>query len=205
MQTLLQSVPNLHVTASYEVLPEMKEYERTSTTVVNAYLLPTDADISRATRRSVAPDGHGRAAAGDGLERRNHRRRGCRRLPVFAVASGPAGGVTGAAALARGLATGDFIVFDMGGTTAKASILENGRPPLVTEYEFRDGMSSPSRFVKGGGYMLKVPSIDIAEVGAGGGSLASVDEGGLLHVGPSSAGARSRPGMLRPRQRQSRP
>jgi N-methylhydantoinase A len=85
--------------------------------------------------------------------------------------------------------TRDFIIFDMGGTTAKASIIENGQPALVTEYEFRDGMSSPSRFVKGGGYMLKVPAIDIAEIGAGGGSMVRIDEGGLLHVGPASAGA----------------
>jgi N-methylhydantoinase A len=111
------------------------------------------------------------------------------RLPVFVVASGPAGGVTGSAALAQGLRERDFVVFDMGGTTAKASILEERRPALITEYEFRDGMSSPSRFIKGGGYMLKVPAIDIAEVGAGGGSIAFVDQGGLLRVGPESAGA----------------
>jgi N-methylhydantoinase A len=82
----------------------------------------------------------------------------------------------------------DLIVFDMGGTTAKASIIEGGMPSLVTEYEFRDGISSPSRFIKGGGYMLKVPAIDIAEVGSGGGSIARIDAGGLLVVGPESAG-----------------
>jgi N-methylhydantoinase A len=77
----------------------------------------------------------------------------------------------------------------MGGTTAKAVIVENGRPSMTSEYEFRDGMSTSSRFIKAGGYMLKVPAIDLAEVGAGGGSLASVDAGGLLTVGPQSAGA----------------
>ena len=77
----------------------------------------------------------------------------------------------------------------MGGTTAKAVIVENGRPSMTSEYEFRDGMSTSSRFIKAGGYMLKVPAIDLAEVGAGGGSLASVDSGGLLKVGPESAGA----------------
>jgi N-methylhydantoinase A len=80
-------------------------------------------------------------------------------------------------------------VFDMGGTTAKAVIIEDGQPGMTSEYEFRDGISTSSRFIKAGGYMLKVPAIDIAEVGAGGGSLASIDHGGLLRVGPESAGA----------------
>ncbi len=76
----------------------------------------------------------------------------------------------------------------MGGTTAKAAIVERGALQTVTEYEFRDGISTPSRFVKGAGYMLKVPAIDIAEVGSGGGSIARIDAGGLLVVGPESAG-----------------
>ena len=77
----------------------------------------------------------------------------------------------------------------MGGTTAKAVIIEDGRPTMTSEYEFRDGISTSSRFVKAGGYMLKVPAIDIAEVGAGGGSIARIDKGGMLTVGPHSAGA----------------
>ena len=77
----------------------------------------------------------------------------------------------------------------MGGTTAKASLVEDGRSTLTTEYEFRDGISTSSRFIKAGGYMLKVPAIDIAEVGAGAGSIAWIDAGGLLRVGPESAGA----------------
>jgi N-methylhydantoinase A len=109
--------------------------------------------------------------------------------PVFAVASGPAGGVTGVARLGAVTGDRDAIVFDMGGTTAKAAIVTGGLPAVTNEYEFRDGISAPSRFVKGGGYVLKVPAIDIAEVGAGGGSVAYVDAGGLLHVGPQSVGA----------------
>src|SRR4029079_7420926 len=109
--------------------------------------------------------------------------------PVFVGASRPARGVIGAAR--RGAARGetDLIVFDMGGTTAKAVIVEDGRPSMTSEYEFRDGLSTSRRFIKAGGYMLKVPAIDIAEVGAGGGSLADIDKGGLLKVGPQSAGA----------------
>src|SRR5262249_53380303 len=106
-----------------------------------------------------------------------------------AVASGPAGGVIGAARLGTASGHDDLVVFDMGGTTAKAALVSGGEPAVVGEYEFRDGISSPSRFIKGGGYALKVPAIDVAEVGAGGGSLARLDVGGLLRVGPESAGA----------------
>lgn len=188
-EMLRRLYPTLRVTASHEVLPEMKEYERTSTTVVNAYLLPRmqsylERLVGRLERMGIKAPLQVMASNGGTMGAAV-----ASKLPVFAVASGPAGGVTGTAALARDLPRKDFIIFDMGGTTAKASILEEGRPALVTEYEFRDGMSSPSRFVKGGGYMLKVPAVDIAEVGAGGGSIASVDQGGLLRVGPQSAGA----------------
>lgn len=181
--------PDLLLSVSCEVLPEIKEYERTSTTVVNAYILPAmrsylgrlKNDLERmgitASLQIMASNGGmmGIASATD--------------KPVFAVASGPAGGVAGAAQVGLASEEKELIVFDMGGTTAKASIILGGQPSLTTEYEFRDGISAPSRFIKGGGYVLKVPAIDIAEVGAGGGSLAWIDAGGLLCVGPESAGA----------------
>ena len=181
--------PDLPVTASYAVLPEMKEYERTSTTVVNAYLLTAMRgylrklecrleEVGIAAPILVMTSNGGMLAA-----------RAARELPVMVVASGPAGGVIGAARLGAARGDNDIIVFDMGGTTAKAVIIEDGRPSMTSEYEFRDGMSTSSRFIKAGGYMLKVPAIDIAEVGAGGGSLAGIDAGGLLKVGPESAGA----------------
>jgi N-methylhydantoinase A len=113
--------------------------------------------------------------------------------PAFAVGSGPAAGVAGAARLGKAIAEPNLIVFDMGGTTAKAALVEHGAPTLTTEYEFREGISTSSRFVKAGGYMLKVPAIDIAEVGTGAGSIAWIDEGGLLRVGPQSAGAKPGP------------
>jgi N-methylhydantoinase A len=181
--------PDLLVTASCDVLPEMKEYERTSTTVVNAYLLTVMRTYlsrleSELTRHGFdAPLLIVNSAGGMmGVEAARNR-------PVFAVGSGPAGGVTGAARLAMASALGPVIAFDMGGTTAKASIINNGTPMLINEYEFREGITSPSRFTKGGGYVLKVPAIDIAEVGAGGGSIAWIDAGGMLQVGPASAGA----------------
>lgn len=185
---LRAAAPQLLVTASCEVLPEIKEYERTSTAVVNAYLLPAMRGyLSRLQQRLaaigiIAPVQVMASNGGMiGLDTARER-------PVFAVGSGPAGGVAGAARLGAGIAAPDLIVFDMGGTTAKAAIIEGGQPSLVTEYEFRDGISTPSRFVKGAGYMLKVPAIDIAEVGSGGGSIARIDAGGLLVVGPQSAG-----------------
>ena len=89
----------------------------------------------------------------------------------------------------------------MGGTTAKAALIEDGALVRDSEYEFREGISTSSRFIKAGGYLLKVPAIDIAEVGAGAGSIAAVDEGGLLRVGPASAGRRAGPGLLRPGRR----
>src|SRR4029079_16372833 len=162
---------------------------RTSTTVVNAYLLPVMrryltglADGLRgigveAPLLGVASNG-GVVGAREAGER-----------PVFAVGSAPAAGVAGAARLGAAADTPHLIAFDMGGTTAKASLVEDGRLSLTTEYEFREGLSTSSRFIKAGGYMLKVPAIDIAEVGAGAGSIAAIDDGGLLRVGPESAGA----------------
>jgi len=181
--------PHLLVTTSCAVLPEMKEYERTSTTVVNAYLLSAMRSylqklesgllrIGVAAPILVMTSNGGMLAANVTCEK-----------PVLVVASGPAGGVIGAARLGIARGDRDVIVFDMGGTTAKAVIIEDGRPTMTSEYEFRDGISTSSRFIKAGGYMLKVPAIDIAEVGAGGGSIAGIDKGGLLVVGPQSAGA----------------
>jgi N-methylhydantoinase A len=186
---LRANFPQLLVTTSCAVLPEMKEYERTSTTVVNAYLLAAMRSylerlesglraIGIAAPILVMTSNGGMLAANVTCEK-----------PVLVVASGPAGGVVGAARLGIARGDRDAIVFDMGGTTAKAVIIEDGRPTMTSEYEFRDGISTSSRFIKAGGYMLKVPAIDIAEVGAGGGSLASIDNGGLLTVGPQSAGA----------------
>ena len=186
---LRERYPELDVTASYRVLPEIKEYERTSTTVVNAYLLPVMrrylANLGEGLRRIgvsapllvVASNGGvvGAVAAGE--------------RPVFCVGSGPAAGVVGAARLGAVSGAPNLIAFDMGGTTAKASLVEDGRVSLTTEYEFREGISTSSRFIKAGGYMLKVPAVDVAEVGAGAGSIAWIDAGGLLRVGPESAGA----------------
>ncbi|MFO1061388.1 MAG: hydantoinase/oxoprolinase family protein [Dongiaceae bacterium] len=179
---------DLAVTASVDILPEIKEYERTSTTVVNAYLLPVMrrylerladglAGLGISAPLLVVSSNGGAARADLAAEK-----------PCFFIGSGPAAGVVGAARLGVAAGTPDLIAFDMGGTTAKASLVEGGQVARVHEYEFRAGISTPSRFIKAGGYMIKAPAIDIAEVGAGAGSIAWVDAAGLLKVGPQSAG-----------------
>ena len=113
--------------------------------------------------------------------------------PVFFISSGRAAGAAGGGRLGAALETSDLVVFDMGGTTASAALVADGELSRVSEYEFRAGISTPSRFIKAGGYMMSVPAVDVAEVGSGAGSIAHVDDGGLMKVGPISAGAEPGP------------
>ena len=113
--------------------------------------------------------------------------------PVFFISSGRSAGVVGGGRLAASIGERDLVVFDMGGTTASASLIHEGRFARTSEYEFRAGISTPSRFIKAGGYLMRVPTIDVAEVGSGAGSIAWLDAGKLLNVGPVSAGARPGP------------
>jgi N-methylhydantoinase A len=192
-RVLRQHFPNLPVTTSVSVLPEQREYERTSTAVVNAYVLPVMETYLRRLRLGLqkigvtAPLLVGNSNGGlSSIEVAEAK-------PVFFISSGRSAGVVGAARLGENLKRDDLIVFDMGGTTASASLVQAGEIARATEYEFRDGISTPSRFIKAGGYMMSVPTIDVAEVGSGAGSIAWLDAGGLLHVGPVSAGAEPGP------------
>lgn len=188
-EMIARRAPHLFLSLSHEVLPEIGEYERSSTTVVNAYIGPI-AD------RYLGELEAGLAGAGvqapllmmqsnGGVIRAST----ARKRPVQVVESGPAGGVVAAVRLSRQCDAPNLITVDMGGTTAKASIVEDGHPFQVAEYEIGAGISVGSRMFKGGGHTLRVPALDIAEVGAGGGSLVRVDTGGGLRVGPESAGA----------------
>ncbi len=112
-----------------------------------------------------------------------------RAKPVYMVESGPAAGVIAAGALAREMGHDNVISFDMGGTTAKVGLVRGGQPTLSTEYEVGSQAHSPMGEGKGSGYPVRTPVIDLVEVGAGGGSLAWIDPGGSLRVGPRSAGA----------------
>jgi N-methylhydantoinase A len=181
--------PQLPLSISYQVLPEIKEYERTSTTVINAYVMPIVATYLYALRRQLdAADIPARLLimqSNGGLMTDA----AARERPMHIIESGPAGGVVGAQALARSMAVAKIITFDMGGTTAKASIVEDGQLMRAHEYAVGAGIMTGSRLLTGAGYSLKVPAIDLAEVGAGGGSHVWIDTGGSLQVGPESAGA----------------
>lgn len=180
---------SLSVSLSCEVLPEIKEYERTSTTVINAYVRPAVAryvcalegdlkNLGITAPAAIMQSNGGMSPLAEAAE-----------FPVHIVESGPAAGVTGAHLLARRIGLDDAITFDMGGTTAKAAIIENGAVSRSPEYEVGGEVSIGHRMMKGSGYLLRVPSIDLAEVSAGGGSIAWVDRAGALKLGPASAGA----------------
>jgi N-methylhydantoinase A len=181
--------PKIWVTASISVLPEIREYERTSTTAVNAYVLPVLRSYLTRLEQKLRAAGIKApllvANSNGGLSSA----RLAQEKPVFFISSGRAAGVVGAQHLGHSIGVEDVIVFDMGGTTASASLIEKGQLTRASEYEFRAGISTPSRFIKAGGYLMRVPTIDVAEVGSGAGSVAWLDEGRMLHVGPVSAGA----------------
>ena len=180
---------DIFITCSSEILPVIREYERTSTTVINAYLGPTLRRYFASLRAHLASIGveaplqvmksdGGVMTVDAGAAR-----------PAYIVESGPAAGVIGAARLTRSGTTGDCITLDMGGTTAKAAIVERGEVARTGDYEVGAGINLSSKLVMGGGYALKLPVIDVSEIGSGGGSLVTLDAGGLVKVGPKSAGA----------------
>jgi N-methylhydantoinase A/oxoprolinase/acetone carboxylase beta subunit/N-methylhydantoinase B/oxoprolinase/acetone carboxylase alpha subunit len=188
-EILRAELPDVPVTLSSEILREQQEYERTATTVVNAYVRPLmerylgrlrtgldDAGIDAPL--TIMQSSGGVMSAED-----------CALRPVYALESGPAAGVVAAGALASALGLENVITFDMGGTTAKASLIEAGAVSRSVEYEVGAALSAGSRLLRGSGELIRIPTLDIAEVGAGGGSIARVDGAGALHVGPTSAGA----------------
>jgi len=181
--------PAIAVTASVDVLPEAGEYERTSTTAVNAYVLPPLRGYL--TRLEQKLRAHGVTApllignSNGGLSSASV----AQQKPVFFISSGRSSGAVGAQRLGAATDEENLVAFDMGGTTASAALIHRGVLARTHEYEFRAGMSVPSRFIKAGGYMMRVPTVDVAEVGNGAGSIAAIDPAGLLTVGPRSAGA----------------
>lgn len=186
---LRAQLPDVPVSLSSEVLPERKEYERTATTVVNAYVRPIMQRYLNAMRSGLQDMGiEGpllMMQSAGGLTPESD----AARLPVFVLESGPAAGVLAAGFTAQRLGTDNLITLDMGGTTAKASMIEDGAVAYSPEYEVGASISAGNRLVGGGGELIRAPSIDIAEVGSGGGSIAHLDGAGGLRVGPRSAGA----------------
>jgi N-methylhydantoinase A len=179
-EAVRRHLPDAYVTTSAEVLPQIKEYERVSTTVVNAYVGPVvDRYLQRLERRLVEAgfpgalfimlSNGGVAPVAEAV-----------RLAAATVLSGPAGGVAGARYAARLLATPSLVPFDMGGTSTDISLVRDAKPGVGVERTIA-------------GQRIALPSLDIVTLGAGGGSIAQVDGAGVLHVGPESAGAEPGP------------
>ena len=192
-KVLKERATGVILTLSSDLLPEMKEYERTSTTVINSYVRPvveryltllTDGLIQMGlTVPLTVMQSNGGLATSDIAKER----------PVYCIESGPAAGVVGAYHLGKRLGMANLMTLDMGGTTAKASIIEDGEMLQAPEYEVGGGISVGHRLLRGSGHILRVPAIDLAEVGAGGGSIATVDRSVSLRVGPQSSGAEPGP------------
>ncbi|MBI3304358.1 MAG: hydantoinase/oxoprolinase family protein, partial [Deltaproteobacteria bacterium] len=188
---IAELAPRLVVCLSSDVHPEIREYERTSTTVINASLIPVvdrylnqlEQHLSAYSRRLLIMQSNGGIMTAQAARRR----------PVYMIESGPAAGVLAAARLAAETGLNQVLSFDMGGTTAKACLIENGVPLEKAGGEVGGGATMTTRLFGGGGHALRVPSLDIVEVGAGGGSVAWIDDGGALRVGPHSAGAEPGP------------
>ena len=188
-EIIRKELPEAYISLSVDVLPEIREYERTSTTVINAYLGPIVKNYLDSLVRQLQESGTNSPVR---IMQSNGGLMSARRAaeaPVHILESGPAAGVVAADEMGKRIGLERIIAFDMGGTTAKASLIENGQRSWTTEYEVGAGISLSSRLVKGGGYAVKVPVMDLAEVGAGGGSIVWIDRGGALRVGPQSAGA----------------
>lgn len=181
-EAILELWPEVSVLASHEVSREWREYERTNTTVLSAYVHPVAKSyIERLTLRLRERDFQAQlymmqsngGIASDAAAKRN---------PVAMVESGPASGVYAAACMGQAIGLGNLIVLDIGGTTAKCALIENGKAKVSTHYYIEKSPKSP-------GYPIQTPVTEIVEIGNGGGSIAWIDDGGKLHVGPQSAGA----------------
>ncbi|MBT4688062.1 MAG: hydantoinase/oxoprolinase family protein [Rhodospirillaceae bacterium] len=182
---LAKAMPDVTISLSSDVCPEMGEYERTSTTVANAYVHPLFRDyVERLaaaldelgyTRELLLVLSDGRGIAADVAVK----------YPIRLVQSGPAAGAEAARLFGELANQNDILCFDMGGTTAKACLIHDGEPERTVNFE----VARETRFAEGSGLPLLIPAIDMIEIGAGGGSIAQVDQRGLLQVGPHSAGA----------------
>jgi N-methylhydantoinase A len=188
-----EEFPEALLSVSSEVCPEYREYLRASTTAVNAAVMPivsryVDALESRLRALGVTAPFYVMQSSGGVMTSTSARAR-----PVYMVESGPAAGVIAAGAIAEPYEHRHVMSFDMGGTTAKVGLIQNGQLRLSSEIEVGAQAVSPLGEGRGGGYPVRTPVIDLVEVGAGGGSEAWIDAGGALRVGPRSAGARPGP------------
>ncbi|WP_170335939.1 hydantoinase/oxoprolinase family protein [Ruegeria arenilitoris] len=186
---LAEKRPELTVSISSEVSPEAREFDRLCTTVANAYIQPLmESYLSRFVTRFEASGVTCpilMMTAGGGM----CTVRTAARFPIRLVESGPAGGAILAARIAARAGIGDVLSFDVGGTTAKLCLIDNARPQTSRQFE----IARAARFIKGSGMPVRIPVIEMIEIGAGGGSIAGVDRLGRLTVGPKSAGSEPGP------------
>ncbi|MFT5448934.1 MAG: N-methylhydantoinase A [Gammaproteobacteria bacterium] len=188
-QRIRERLPDLFVTLSSEVCPEIREYERMSTACANAYVQPLMAGYLQSLEQSLRDAGFAGPlllmTSGGGLATVET----AVRHPIRLVESGPAGGAILACTIARRLDLSRVLSFDMGGTTAKICLIDDFEPQSARTFE----VDRAHRFTKGSGLPLRIPVIEMVEIGAGGGSIASVDALGRIQVGPQSAGSEPGP------------
>jgi N-methylhydantoinase A len=186
---LAEELPGVPISLSSDVAPEFREYLRASTTVINAVIRPVveryleriEAGLAEAgiDAKLLVMQSSGGVFGSDAAARR----------PVFMVESGPAAGVIASAYLGETVGRRDILSFDMGGTTAKVGLIQDGRPSVTKDYNVGGHAGAGIGGMSLSGYPVRTPVVDLVEIGAGGGSVAWVDSGGLLRVGPQSAGA----------------
>ena len=184
-----EEYPEAFLSVSSEVCPEFREYLRASTTAVNAAIMPLvsrylDALESQLQARRITAPFYVMQSSGGVMSVQSAKHK-----PVYMIESGPAAGVIAAGAFAAPHGYANVISFDMGGTTAKVGLIQDGQLKLSTEFEVGGQAITPLGEGRGSGYPVRTPVIDLIEVGAGGGSEAWIDAGGALRVGPRSAGA----------------
>ena len=182
---VLKEAPELSLSISYEVLPQIREYERTSTTVTNAYVKPlTGSYLARLSGRLESLGSTGKLfimLSSGGITSADT----AKEFPVRVIESGPTAAVISAVYFGKMFDVKDIFCFDMGGTTAKSCLIQKGEPGVVSTFE----VGRVHRFKKGSGLDIQVPVVDLMEIGAGGGSIARISKIGLLQVGPDSSGA----------------
>ena len=188
-EMLLEAMPGLVISLSHEVSPEAREFDRLSTTVANAYIQPQMATYLADFQSRFAAEGLTcpilMMTASGGMTTLET----AARLPIRLVESGPAGGAILAARIAAETGEREVLSFDMGGTTAKLCLIDDHRPQKARKFE----IARAERFIKGSGMPIRIPVIEMIEIGAGGGSIAHVDRLGRLNIGPESAGAEPGP------------
>ena len=192
-ELIARAFPSLHVSLSADVAPQIREYERTSTTLANAYIKPLaerylDSLSNKLVRLGIKAPLFMMLSNG-GLTHVNE----SKRVPVQMLESGPAAGALAAAYFGLRSGVRNLLALDMGGTTAKLAVVEDGEPLIAYQFE----ASREQRFMHGSGLPINISTIELIEIGAGGGSIASVSELGLLKVGPRSAGAVPGPACYR--------